>query len=247
MKEFFFAVCLYFAVVLPVFADEITVAAAANVQFTLEELAAAFEKDNPDIQIKTVSGSSGMLTAQIENGAPFDIFLSADMEYPQAIHEKGLAAQAPKIYVYGTLVLWTLGDFDLSRGVEVLTDPAITHVAIANPETAPYGRQAVNVLKFYNLYPDISPKLVYGESISQVNPFITEQAADIGFTAASVVLAPGVRDKGKWVEVDSKSYRPIAQGVVLLKDRAASSRAFYDFISSEKAGVIFKKYGYILP
>lgn len=228
-------------------AQEITVAAAANVQYALEELKTEFEK-NTDIKLKTIIGSSGTLTAQIENGAPFDIFISADMEYPEILHKEGLTYQPPKIYAYGGLVLWTLKDLDLSKGLKIIADPSVKKIALANPKTAPYGRQAINAMKLFQLYKDVESKLVYGESIAQVNQFITAQAVDVGFTAKSVVLAPNlltfaqpinnileskgrdtdyhnwylikqksVKEKGTWVELDPNSYSPIAQGVVILK------------------------------
>ena len=233
------------------FSKEIAVAAAANVQYTLEELKAEFEKLT-DIKLKTIIGSSGKLTAQIENGAPFDIFISADMEYPQALNKEGLTRQPPKVYAYGTLVIWTFKYLDLSKGLAVLADPSVKRIAIANPKTAPYGRQAVNAIKHDNLYKEIDRKLVYGESIAQVNQFITTGAVDLGFTAKSVVLDPNLKEKGKWVEVDPNFYSPVAQGVVILKHAEKNNvlketQSFYDFLFSSTAQDIFKKYGYKLP
>ncbi len=232
-----------------VFAD-LTVAVAANVQYTFEELKTAFEKKT-GISVKAVIGSSGKFTAQIENGAPFDVFLSADMDYPITLYKEGLTVNAPKIYAYGALVIWTMTDVDLSGGIEVLADANVKKIAIASPKTAPYGRQAVNALKHYDLYAQVGKKLVYGESIAQANQFITTKAADVGITAKSVVLAPQLKDKGQWIDVPKESYEPIAQGVVILKhaERGKMDEAnkLVDFISSGKAGEIFKKYGYALP
>ena len=230
-------------------ADEIMVAAAANLQFTLEEIKAAFEKET-GINVKTIFGSSGKLTTQIENGAPFDVFMSADMDYPKRLYKDGIALDEPKVYAYGVLVLWTLKDVDLSKGVAGLADKSFGKIAIASPQAAPYGRQAVNAMKYFHLYPSTASNLVYGESISQVNQFITAQAADIGFTAKSVVLASNMKDKGKWVEVDPKSYEPIAQAAIVLKrakHNEQDTRRFYDFLFSPEAQEIFKKYGYTLP
>ena len=242
-----FLLILCFSV--PVFAGDLTVAVAANVQYTFEELKAEFQKET-GITVKQVIGSSGKFTAQIENGAPFDVFLSADMEYPQALEKEGLTYNAPKTYAFGTLVLWTMNDVDLSRGIEVLVDPSVRSVAIASPKTAPYGRQAVNAIKHYDLYAKINKKLVYGESIAQSNQFITTKAADIGITAKSIVLAPNIKDQGKWIEVDKDAYEPIAQGVVILKHAQKNhlevAQKFFDFLFSNEAGEIFKKYGYLL-
>ena len=232
------------------FAEELTVAVAANVQYTFEELKAEFQKET-GIAVKQIIGSSGKFTAQIETGAPFDVFLSADMDYPKALGKKGLTYNAPRIYAYGTLVLWTMTGVDLSKGIKVLNDPAVRKIAIASPNTAPYGRQAVNVLKHYNLYGQVHSKLVYGESIAQANQFITSKAADLGFTAKSVVLAPNMKDQGRWIEVDKGAYEPIAQGVVILKhaqkDHLEAAQKFFDFLFSKEAQEIFKKYGYVLP
>ena len=193
------------------FAGDITVAVAANVQYTFEELKAEFQKET-GITVKQIIGSSGKFTTQIENGAPFDVFLSADMDYPKTLEKEGLAYNAPKIYAYGTLVLWTMNNVDLSKGMDVLRDPTVIKIAIASPNTAPYGRQAVNALKHFKIYQAVDDKLVYAESIAQVNQFIAVQVADIGFTAKSVVLAPNMLDKGKWIEVDKNAYEQIAQG-----------------------------------
>ena len=196
-------------------------------------------------------GSSGKLTSQVENGAPFDVFLSADMKYPATLYKEGFSLRSPKVYAYGKLVLWTMKDIDLSKGVNALSSTGIQKIALANPDLAPYGRQAVNALKFYKLYEPLQKELVLGESISQTNQFITTGAADIGFTAESVVLASNMRGKGKWVEVDPQSYEPIAQGVIVLKyaekEHSKEAQEFYDFLFSAPAQEIFKKYGYKLP
>jgi molybdate transport system substrate-binding protein len=245
-------IVLAFILVLPLsaFAGDITVAGAANVQFTLDDLKAEFTKET-GIGVKTVIGSSGKLTAQVENGAPFDVFLSADMKYPTKLYKDGFSSDAPKVYAYGVLVLWTMKDLDLSKSVNALNNATIQKIAIANPEVAPYGREAVNALKFYKLYDQLQKELVLGESIAQTNQFITTGAADIGFTAKSVVVAPNMKDKGKWVEVDTQSYKPIAQGVIVLKyaqaNHSKEAREFYDFLFSSPAQEIFKKYGYKLP
>jgi len=229
---------------------DLTVAVAANVQFTFEELQAEFQKET-GITIRPVIGSSGKFVAQIENGAPFDVFLSADTEYPVTLQKEGLTYNDPKIYAYGTLVLWTMNNFDLSKGIEVVNDPAVRKISIATPATAPYGRQAVNALKHYQLYQKVHNKFVYGESVAQANQFITTKAADIGFTAKSVVLAPNMKDQGQWIEINTESYEPIAQAAVILKHAQKSNleaaQKFFDFLYSPQAGEIFKKYGYILP
>jgi molybdate transport system substrate-binding protein len=251
MKKLIILLSVLFVLPFSAFAEDLTVAAAANVQFTVEDLKKSFEQET-GLKVKTIIGSSGKLTAQIENGAPFDIFLSADMDYPQTLYNEGLAYREPKVYAYGTLVLWTLkNNVDLSSGINVLADRSIKKVAIPNPKNAPYGRKAVDALKFSHLYQAVNKKLVYGESISQANEFIVAQAVDIGFTAKAIVMAQEMKDKGKWVEVNPQSYERIAQGAVITKyaqkHHLAVAEKFYDFLFSEKAQEIFKKYGYILP
>ncbi|MDE1919988.1 MAG: molybdate ABC transporter substrate-binding protein [Candidatus Omnitrophica bacterium] len=229
-------------------AGGITVAAAANLQFTLDDLKAQFTRET-GIDVKTVIASSGKLTSQIANGAPFDVFLSADMKYPEAVFKEGLSLRPPKVYAYGVLVLWTMRNEDLSKGLGGLGEAGVKKIALADPRLAPYGRQAVNAMKYAHLYPGIIPKLVYGESIAQTNEFITTGAADVGFTAESIVLSPNMKGKGRWVEVDPRSYKPIAQGAVVLKyaPHAPEAKKFYDFLFSAPARATFKKYGYSLP
>ena len=248
-KAIFIFPAFLLALPLAVFARDIIIAGAANVQFTLDDLTEEFIKET-GIGIKTVIGSSGKLTSQIENGAPFDLFLSADMKYPATLYKEGFSLRSPKVYAYGGVVLWTMKDLDLTD-IGVLSGSGIGKIALADPEMAPYGRQAVNALKFYKLYDQLRKKFVLGESISQANQFITTAAADIGFTAKSIVLAPNMKDKGKWIEVDPQSYEPIAQGVIVLRyaeqNHSKEAHEFYDFIFSAPAQGILKKYGYKLP
>lgn len=230
-----------------VYAQDLKVAAAANLQSVLPELTELFTKQS-GVKVKTITGSSGKLVAQIENGAPFDVFMSADMKYPQALYREKLTTGEPKVYAQGILVLWTAKSMDLSSGVAILSDPSIKKVAVANPQLAPYGREAVNALKFYKIYEQVNSKLVYGESISQTNDFIVSQSADIGFTSKSTVLSPNLKEKGTWIEVPAESYQRIAQGVVVIKksNELSNAQKFYDFLFSSEAKDIFKKYGYNL-
>lgn len=232
------------------YAAPLTVAVAANVKYAFDDLAAEFRNET-GIEAKGVFGSSGKLTAQIKSGAPFDVFLSADMEYPNSLYQDAVAVAAPKIYASGVLVLWTMNPLDLGKGIQVLNDPAVKRIAVANPALAPYGREALNALEHFKLRAAVGPKLVYGESISQVNQYIDSKSADIGFTAKSVVLAPALAGKGKWIELPRDSYHPIAQGAVILRYGSISNpkaaRSFMEFLSSAKARAIFEKYGYLLP
>lgn len=227
--------------------DNLTIATAANMQYPLEELIDEFEKEY-NIKCEAVIGSSGKLTAQIIEGAPYHILLSADMKYPIELFEKGLSG-APKIYGYGKLVFWTLKD-DISPDIEALAQQEIEHMAIANPKTAPYGKAAMEVFRNSETLIVVENKLVYGESISQTNQFILSEAADIGVTAKSSLFSPHIKNLGKWQDVDQSLYSPIAQGVVVLNNQNQQKNAaikFYEFLFSNKGKEILNKFGYSTP
>lgn len=227
--------------------DKVMIATAANVQYVMQELQKAFERET-GIQTEMVVSSSGKLTTQIREGAPFDVFVSADTRYPQEIYNHGGGQEPPRVYARGALVLWT-ADSTAVPGLSVLTSDTIRKIALANPQTAPYGRAAVQVLEKAGLYDKVRTKLVYGESIAQTTQFIQTRAADVGFTALSVVLSPELKQKGRWIKLDSTSYEPIEQSAVLLMHSEDSpkllpSRRFYEFLYSSKARAIFRQYGY---
>ena len=242
--------CLSFAFSGPGIAETLTVAVAPNVKYAFDDLQAEFKKET-GIDISPVFSSSGKITAQVRHGAPFDVFMSADMGYPETLYKDGYAAEPPRIYAYGALVLWTMKDLDMGKGVELLKDGMVEKVAIANPKVAPYGKEAIKALKYYKLYETVEPKLVYGEDVSQTSLYIASRAADIGLTAKSVVVSPEMKGKGKWIEIKKGSYDPIAQGVVILKHgretNANAAQRFHDFLFSPKARAIFERYGYTLP
>lgn len=231
-------------------AEPLTVAVAANVKFVFDELRAEFMKST-GIEANGVFASSGKINAQIKSGAPYDVFLSADMEFPEALYKEGFAVTNPKVYAQGVLVLWALQPLDMTQGMGVLKNPAVKKVAIANPKLAPYGLEAMRALDYFKLRAAVEPKLIYGESIGQVNQYIDTQAVEIGFTAKSVVLAPQMLGRGKWIEVPRESYHPIEQGIVMLKHgndtNADASRRFMEFMASAKARSILEKFGYIMP
>jgi molybdate transport system substrate-binding protein len=172
------------------------------------------------------------------------------MEFAEGLYKDGYATTQAQPYAYGLLVLWTKKDIDLSTGVAGLVNAGIAKVAIANPKLAPFGRQAMRALEYYKVRAIVEPKLVYGESITQVSQYVDSKAADAGFTAKSIVIAPEIKGKGKWIEVPPESYEPIAQGVVILKHGSQSNgeaaRKFYGFVFSAKAREIFAKNGYAI-
>lgn len=227
---------------------KLTVAVAANVQFAMKALKTAFEATS-DTELDIIIGSSGKLTAQIIQGAPYDLLISANMKYPETLFQKGFATQAPKIYAYGSLVLWTMHDFDLVSGLSILKNNPIKKIAIANPKNAPYGEQAIQAFQHSQILHQIKTKLVYGESIAQTNQYILSKVCDVGITAKSVVLSPDLKGKGQWIDVPATTYEKIAQGVVITsyghKQHPATAHEFYDFLFSETAQAILKMYGYI--
>ncbi len=230
-------------------AGEITIAVAANVSYAIDELKAEFAKTNPDIKVQVTLGSSGKLTAQIKNGAPYGLFMSANMIYPQALYDDKIAITKPLVYAEGTLALLSIKEQDFSKGLALLEDDRIVKIAIANPKTAPYGKAALEALKNASIYDTVKSKFVYGESISQTVSY-TMLAAEIGLIAKSSLYSPKMRqfkENINWSAVDPGLYTPIQQGIVLLRQSEDNQdyRTFYDFILSDNAKAIFKKYGYI--
>lgn len=233
-----------------IFAGQINIAVAANVSYAINELITEFNKTNPNTQIQVTLGSSGKLTAQIKNGAPFNIFMSANMKFPESLYEEKLAITKPVIYAQGSLAMLSSKELDFSKGIKLITDDSISKVAIANPKTAPYGTAATEAIKNAKISDEIEKKFVYAESISQVVTYATT-AADIGFIAKSSMYDEKMskyKENVHWVSVDSSLYTPIDQGIVIINNAVdnAEVKAFYDFILSEKAKKIFVNYGYLV-
>ena len=228
--------------------EKIVVATAANVQYVMKEIKAEFEKESGK-EIDIIVGSSGKLTTQIREGAPFDVFVSADTKYPEEIFKNGGSAEKPKIYALGTLVLWSKNIPASELSIDLLTDDKIKKIALPNPETAPYGEAAVQVLKSKGLFEKIEKKLVFGESIAQTAQYITSGNVEAGFNALSIVLSPEMKDQGNYIILDSTNYKPIEQAAILLNHsedspKRETSERFYQFLYSQKAKAIFQKYGY---
>jgi molybdate transport system substrate-binding protein len=222
---------------------KLLIATAANVQFAMKELIREFEYDT-GIKCEMVLGSSGQLITQIKSNAPYDIFVSANMKYPNDLFENHLTLEKPKLYAKGILVLWSKNSGSKFTLGTLLSD-SIKKIAIANPSIAPYGEAAVEVLKKMNFLEALNSKLIYGESISQVNQFIKSESVDAGFTSKSSVLSPELKDTGLWVEIDQSYYTPIEQGIVMIKGKhEEQARQFYDFMLSEKGKNILSANGY---
>jgi molybdate transport system substrate-binding protein len=197
-------------------------------------------------------GSSGNFETQIENGAPFDVFFSADIDYPRKLEAKGLAApQSTYLYGIGKLILWVTNDsrLDVSKGLEILRDPSVKKIAIANPEHAPYGRAAEEALRKAGVYDAIKDRLVLGENISQTAEFAESGNADAGILALSLVLSPALKDKGRYFQIPDNLYTPIQQGVVVVRasKNQQGAQAFLDYIKTPAETAILERYGFVLP
>lgn len=231
----------------------VSIAAASNLIYALDTINAAFRRAAPGIAVTTASGASGSVFAQITHGAPFDVFLSADLDYPRQIVAQHLGPAATlRTFASGRLVVWTMRtDLDLGDLAAVVRRPAVRKIAIAQPQTAPYGRAAEAVLVKVGAWPEAQAKIVIGENITQTAQFIATGNADVGFVALSLVRSPRLRQEGTWREVPAALHAgvPLDHGVVLTHRGAAnpSARRYLDFLSSETARAILRDYGYGVP
>ena len=250
-----FLVALFLAATLftvaQVDAGELTVAAASDLNFAFKELVTTFEQQTGE-HVKLTLGSSGNFFSQIQNGAPFDLYFSADIEYPKKLIETELAVPG-SLYQYATgrIVVWVPLDskLDLTMEMNLLLDPAIKKIAIANPKHAPYGRAAVSAMKHRKVYDQIRDKLVMGENISQTAQFIESGACDIGIIALSLAVAPTMKSKGIYWEVPAEAHPALEQGAVILKSskHQESAKQFLAFIKGVQGQEIMKRYGFTLP
>ncbi len=232
-------------------AEEITIAAASDLNFAFKEIVSEYEKASGN-HVKLTLGSSGNFYAQIQNGAPFDIYFSADIAYPRKLEEAGLTVPGSLYhYAVGRIVLWTGKEahLDLSKGLEILGEPRIKKIAIANPKHAPYGRAAVAAMEHAEVYDRVKDKLVLGENISQAAQFVESGAADVGIIALSLALAPPMQAAGHYWEIPADAYPPIEQGAVILMGgkNQESAKAFLSFIQGAEGQTMMKRYGFVIP
>jgi len=235
----------------PAGGEELTIAAAADLNFAFKDLVAAYEKKTGQ-HFRLSLGSSGNFYSQIQNGAPFDLYFSADIGYPKKLVEAGLAVPG-SLYQYasGRIVIWVLRDskLDVTKGMEVLLDPTIKKIAIANPKHAPYGRAAVAAMEHFKVYDRAKEKLVMGENISQTAQFIESGTCDIGIVALSLALAPTMKAAGKYWEIPSEAHPPLEQGAVILKNskNQEAAKLFLEFLNDPQGQEIMRRYGFTLP
>jgi molybdate transport system substrate-binding protein len=234
-----------------VLAQTLTVAAASDLQSALPAIASQFEKDTGQ-KVTLTFGSSGNFFTQIQNGAPFDVFLSADIDYPKRLEDSGQAERG-SLYQYATgrLVLWTRRDsgIDVRRGLTVLGDERVRRIAIANPEHAPYGRAAVAALRHDGLYERVKARFVLGENISQAAQFAQTGAAQVGLLALALALSPTLKSSGTYIDIPESWYPPIEQAAIVLTSsrQKTLARQFIDYLKKPDSVRMLQAFGFAVP
>ncbi len=246
-----FVFVLFMAQTALVAAEEITIAAASDLNFAFKDLVAEYEKTSGH-HVKLSLGSSGNFYSQIQNGAPFDLYFSADIGYPKKLEEAGLTVPGSLYrYAIGRIVIWTGQDanIDVAKGFDALRQPGIKKIAIANPKHAPYGRAAVAAMEHFNVYEGVKDRLVFGENISQAAQFVESGACDIGVIALSLALAPTMKARGTYWEIPESAHPPLEQGAAILKSskHQDAARQFVEFLQGAKGREIMTRYGFTLP
>ncbi|MEI6900444.1 MAG: molybdate ABC transporter substrate-binding protein [Bacteroidota bacterium] len=239
---------IFFTLAGNLFSQSVSIAATADLRFVMDELILDFNKTCPEIKVEVIYGSSGNLVEQIVNKAPFNIFFSADVVYARKLDSLKLTSSKPKVYAIGHLVLWS-SKLDVSKGVELLTSPEVKHIAIANPAFDPYGKRAVEFLKFNKIDRLVKDKIVEGENVSQAAQFALVKNADVGIIALSLALSAEMRTKGKHFPIDETNYSKLEQAYVILKSSSHPKEIakFVQYLETQNARRIFGKYGFRLP
>jgi len=235
----------------PAVAAEILVAAASDLNFAMKDIISEFEQQTGH-HVKLSLGSSGNYYSQIQNGAPFDLYFSADIGYPKKLDEAGLTVSGSLYrYAVGRIVLWTnrASHLDVSNGLEVLRDRSIRKVAIANPKHAPYGRAAVAAMQHFKVYDHVKDRLIRGENVSQAAQFIESGACEIGIVALSLALSPAMKAGGTYWEIPAEAHPPLEQGAVILKSskQQAPAKQFLEFVKGTQGQEIMTRYGFTVP
>ena len=229
--------------------ERITVAAAADLKFALDEIVADFGRAHPDDTVEVVYGSSGKFATQIRQGAPFDLYFSADIAYPRALEADGLALGPTRAYAVGRIVLWSRSRDARALRLQDLADPALGRIAIANPRHAPYGKRAEEALRAAGVWDAVQPRLVQGENIAQTAQFVQTGNAAVGIIALSLALNPTLAAQGGYHLIDASLHAPLEQGFMLTRAAAGKplAGAFAEFIGSEPARAVLQRYGFELP
>jgi len=229
-------------------AQEITVAAAADLQFAMQDVAARFQKETGKT-VKLIYGSSGNFFQQIQNGAPFDMFFSANLDFPKKLEAAGLTEPGTYYqYARGRIVIWAPKEskIDLTSGLKALLDSSVKKIAIANPQHAPYGQAAVAAMQKENVYEHVKEKFVLGENISQTASFVVSGAADVGIVALSLALSPTMKEKGRYLDIPAGEYPPIEQACVILSSSKEknTARQFLSFMKTPAVAEVLRSYGF---
>lgn len=230
-------------------AEKITVAAAADLKFAMDEIVAGFQKGKPGNEVQVVYGSSGKFQTQIQQGAPYDLFFSADIAFPRELAKAGMAASDVRPYAIGRIVIWS-ADRDATRmTLASLADPKIAKVAIANPKHAPYGKRAEEALRSAGLWDKVQPKLVFGENIAQAAQYVQSGTAQAGIIALSLAVNPELAKKGGYALIPENLHNPLEQGFVITKLGANKplAKQFAEYMEAKQARSIMTKYGFVLP
>jgi molybdate transport system substrate-binding protein len=229
-------------------AQKVRVAAAADLRFAMDEVVDVYKKLKPSADIEVSYGSSGNVFTQIKNGAPYDVYFSADISLPQKLHDEGFTLAAPILYAIGRIVLWSSA-IDVSNGMQALSSLGRSRLAIANPSHAPYGQRAEEALRHYKLYDQVKSQIIMGENISQAAQFCLSGNADIGILALSLVLSPTMSGKGKYYLIEESAHQPLRQGAAVIKSskNIKEAQEFLEFTMTGPARAVFEKYGFTLP
>ena len=232
-----------------VHADQLAIAAAADLKFAMDEIVAGFNKEHPGNELKVTYGSSGKFHTQIQQGAPFDLFFSADITFPRELAAKGLAASDVRPYAVGRIVLWSNALDATKLTLASLADQKITKIAIANPKHAPYGKRAEEALKAAGVWDRVQSKLVYGENIAQTAQFVQSGNAQVGIIALSLAVNPELATKGGYCLIPDNLHKPLEQGYIITKSGAGKplAKKFAEAMGSAKARAILTRYGFVLP
>lgn len=230
-------------------AEKITVAAAADLKYAMDEIVSTFSKSNPGSTVDVSYGSSGNFNTQIQQGAPYDLFFSADIAFPKDLVKGGYAGSEVTPYAVGHIVLWSAAMDASKMTLQSLADPKITRIAIANPKHAPYGKRAEEALRASGLWEKVEPKLVYGDNIASTAQYVQSGNAQVGIIALSLALDPKLAAKGGYWPIPDNLYEPLEQGFIITKRAADNPLAknFADFMKSPEVRAIMKRYGFVLP
>ena len=230
-------------------AEKITVAAAADLKFAMDEIVITFKKANSGDEIDVIYGSSGKFHTQIQQGAPYDLYFSADISFPRELAKKGFSASEVKPYAFGRIVLWSASLDATKMTLSSLTDPKITRIAIANPKHAPYGKRAEEALRASNLWYQVEPKLVYGENISHTAQLVQTKNAQVGIIALALAINSELASKGGYWLIPDNMHEPLEQGFIITKEGAnnALAKSFADYMGGKPARAVMTKYGFVLP